>query len=228
MLRQAAIGGVLLATAIGASALTLGRTRGAALIGQPLEVTIPVRLDQGETLLSLCFEADVFYGDTQLDPARFQVLVEPAAALEANVRIRANAVVDEPVVTVYLKSGCAQKFTRRYVLLSELVTDLPSVAQMPVVPPPAVQPSAQPAPRRTDSSASGADGGERKPRPLAAPAKAAPPKSVAGPRKPAVDTAKPRLRLDPIELTAERDALDKLRGQLATVEAALQSLRASS
>jgi hypothetical protein len=214
MLRQAAIGGVLLATAIGASALTLGRTRGAALIGQPLEVTIPVRLDQGETLPSLCFEADVFYGDTQLDPARFQVLVEPSGALDANVRIRANAVVDEPVVTVYLKSGCAQKFTRRYVLLSELVTDLPSVVQAPTVPPSVAQPSAQPAPPRADSNAAGAEGGARKPRPPAATAKAAPPKPSAVPRKPAVDTAKPRLRLDPIELTAERDPVLRATAEL--------------
>ena len=195
-----------------ASALTLGRTRGAALIGQPLEITIPVRLEQGESLPTLCFEADVFYADTQLDPARFQVLVEPAGPQDANVRIRTNAVVDEPVVTVFLKTGCAQKFTRRYVLLSELVTDLPAVAPANIAP---VQPPTQTSPRRPDSSPTGGEAMTRPPRPPAAPAKVAAPKppSVVQ-RKPAAETAKPRLRLDPIELTAERDPVLRATAEL--------------
>jgi tetratricopeptide (TPR) repeat protein len=211
------IGGVLLATATGSFALTLGRTRGAALVGQPLEVTIPIRLETGENLAGLCFEADVFYADTQIDPARLQVLTEPAGTQDATIRIRSNVVVDEPVVTVYLKTGCAQKFTRRYVLLSELVTDLPSVVNSPFgtpVPAPQVSPVPVPptSPRRATAGQGSSGGAVRGPGPggglpdESGTAKAVPakPASVIQ-RKPAADTSKPRLRLDPIELTAERD-----------------------
>ncbi|MDP1968719.1 MAG: tetratricopeptide repeat protein, partial [Burkholderiaceae bacterium] len=42
---------------------------------------------------------------------------------EALLRIRSAALIDEPVVTIYLRAGCAQKVTRRYVLLADLVTE---------------------------------------------------------------------------------------------------------
>lgn len=213
--RQAAIGGVLLATAIGASALTLGRTRGAALIGQPLEVTIPVRLEAGETLPGLCFDADVFYADTQIAASRLQVLTETAGPQDATVRIRTTVVVDEPVVTVYLKTGCAQKFTRRYVLLSELVTDLPSVSPAAnPAPPAAIQATPLPAPGQTSGS-SGTRPAVAPQRASAAKASPAKPASVVQ-RKPVPDTARPRLRLDPIELTAERDPTLRATTELLT------------
>jgi tetratricopeptide (TPR) repeat protein len=228
ILRQAVIGGVLLATAVGSFALTLGRTRGAALIGQPLEVTIPVRLEAGETLPALCFEADVFYADTQIDAARLQVLTEAAGPQDANIRIRSNVVIDEPVVTVYLKTGCAQKFTRRYVLLSELVTDLPSISAAPITTPAAAgqtSPATAPPlpPRRAAAAGAGSLTGSRGSSAGAPPAggstqaKAVPakPASVIQ-RKPVADTTKPRLRLDPIELTAERDPTLRASAELLT------------
>lgn len=212
-LRQAAIGGVLLATAIGASALTLGRTRGAALIGQPLELTIPVRLEAGETLAGLCFDADVFYADNQIAASRLQVLTESAGPQDATVRIRTTVVVDEPVVTVYLKTGCAQKFTRRYVLLSELVTDLPSVTPAATpAPPVAVQATPVTAPPAPPRQARGTQASGASPQARPAPAK---PASVVQ-RKPAPDTSKARLRLDPIELTAERDPTLRATAELLT------------
>lgn len=119
------IGMGLLCLALGSQALTLGRIRGAVLVGKPLDVTVQVQLDASESASSLCFEADVFHGDTRQETSRVRVLVEASAqAPSANVRILSSALIDEPVVTVYLRSGCQQKITRTYVLLAELTSEL--------------------------------------------------------------------------------------------------------
>ncbi len=125
------VGLALLCLAFGSQALTLGRIRGAALIGHPLDMTVQVQMDAGESASSLCFDADVFHADARQDASRVRVVVEAATqGLEANVRILSSAAVDEPVVTVYLRTGCGQKTTRRYVLLA----DLPSEVAAPLVP----------------------------------------------------------------------------------------------
>ena len=48
-LRQTVLGTVLLLAALGSTAMTLGRTRGAVLIGRPLDLTVEVRLDAADT-----------------------------------------------------------------------------------------------------------------------------------------------------------------------------------
>ena len=89
----------MLVTAFGSSALTLGRVRGAAIIGRALDVSIPVQLDGDETAANLCIEADVFHSDTKVEPGRVRVSVEQAqGAQTANVRVLSSAFVDEPVV----------------------------------------------------------------------------------------------------------------------------------
>ena len=123
-LRQTVAAGVLLLAALGSTAMTLGRTRGAALIGRPLDLSVQVRLEPGDEATAACFDADVFHGDTRIDSGRVSVQFQPAAgAQDATVRIRSSVVVDEPVVTIYLRAGCTQKVTRRYVLLADYPTD---------------------------------------------------------------------------------------------------------
>ncbi|CAN5713045.1 hypothetical protein BH11PSE7_BH11PSE7_02900 [soil metagenome] len=137
-LRHIVIGGTLLLAALGSSALTLGRPRGAVIIGQPLNVVIPVRTDSGEDAATQCYEADVFHADTRVDGSRISVTVEPGAlAQEFNVRVRSATVIDEPVVSIYLRAGCLQRTTRRYVLLADVASEvaapltLPSVMRQP-------------------------------------------------------------------------------------------------
>jgi len=123
-------GVVLLSFALSGAALTLGRIRGAALIGQPLDVAIQVQMDTGEEAAALCFTAEVFHADTLQDPSRVRVLVQAEAPAQAtSVRVLSLTPIDEPVVTVYLHTGCGQKTTRRYVLLA----DLPSPVETPVI-----------------------------------------------------------------------------------------------
>jgi pilus assembly protein FimV len=137
-LRHTIIGGVLLLAAIGSSALTLGRPRGAVIIGQSLNVVIPVRTDSGEDAATQCYEADVFHADTRVDGSRISVTVEPGAmAQEFNVRVRSATVIDEPVISIYLRAGCLQRTTRRYVLLADVAAEviapltLPSITRQP-------------------------------------------------------------------------------------------------
>jgi hypothetical protein len=125
------LGVALLCFALGSAALTLGRIRGAALIGKPLDVVVPVQVDLGEDASALCFAAEVLHADTPQDASRVRVLVQASPqAQSANVRIVSSTLIDEPVVIVYLHTGCGQKTTRRYVLLA----DFPGVVETLSVP----------------------------------------------------------------------------------------------
>ncbi len=131
---------LILLTALQSQALTLGRIQGAALIGRPLVVSIGVQFDPAQTLTSACFEADVFHGDSKQDPSSVKTRLEPAASGQGHVlRVSSDTPVNEPVVTVYLRAGCAQMISRRYVLLADIVSEqaapVPRVASVPLVDP---------------------------------------------------------------------------------------------
>ena len=126
--------------AFGAQALTLGRVHGAALIGQPLSVSVEIQLDAGEDVAALCLDAEVFQADVRQDAGRVRLLVETATAGTARVRLTSSALIEEPVVSFNLRTGCGQKTMRRYVLLA----DLPGEVAAPAAP--LVLPVAAPAP----------------------------------------------------------------------------------
>lgn len=124
--RHIAIGTGLLLVALGASAVSLGRVRGVPLIGRGLDVSVPATLAAGDAA-NLGAQAEVYYADNRVDGNRVQVTVEPGpTADEPTIRIRSSAAVDEPVVTVYLRAGCAGALSRRYVLFAEFVPDAPA------------------------------------------------------------------------------------------------------
>ena len=146
--RRGLIAFVLLCAAMSSVALTLGRSRGVALVGRTLDVAIPLTLDSPGQAAELCAEADVFHGDMRVDASRVTTRVEPASGQNAVVRVRSSLPVDEPVVTVYLRLGCNQKITRRYVLLAEE----PGEFVAPVIAsPPAAAAAAQTAPLPTQA-----------------------------------------------------------------------------
>lgn len=125
-------------------AMSLGRHRGAALIGRPLDISVQAVLDAQDDIASLCLDADVFYADNKLDKSRVRVTAEKVSSgtQDAVIRIRATSLVDEPVVTIYLRVGCQQKTERRYVTLADLVSEpIPDRnAVVPVAPPLQVSP----------------------------------------------------------------------------------------
>lgn len=124
-MRHFGLGCILLSTALSSSAVTLGRHSGAAVIGRPLDIRVQLLASEGEDLSALCIRAEVLYGDTLLPSGSVrstpQVTTAPNAG--ASVRVQVDQPVDEPVVTVNVRAGCATPFTRRYVLLADLLSE---------------------------------------------------------------------------------------------------------
>lgn len=213
-----ALGGVTLVS----HALNLGRARGAAWIGQPLSMAISVQLDPGQSADALCPEADVFYADTKVETNRVQVSMEANAQGDsATLRVQSSALIDEPVVTLYVRAGCNNKSTRRYVLLADYASDVVPAATPGDVPAPvpARAPAAALSPVVADTASQGATpsvvgnataspstvnpAGPAAPRtrtqrkPPSTSAATAVPKALPTPRS-------ARLQLDPLENLAER------------------------
>ena len=193
-LRNTLIGSTLLVAAFGSSALSLGRARGAVVLGQPLDLAVDVRLDSADDNASACFEADVFHGDGQVAANRVRVIVVAGAqGQDAVVRIRSSAVVDEPVVGVVLRSVCSQKTSRRYDFLPDFPLEMQAAAVPTVIP---ATVTATPAPA-TDAPLA-APAPVAAPRP--APIRAAPVPVVRAPRPAPV--SKPILAKEPKEIVA--------------------------
>src|SRR5438067_8579318 len=97
--------GIVLAAAwlgaFDAAAVALGRIRGAALIGRPLALTIPVTLDSGEQ--DACVQGEVLQGDSRMSGVAVRTEAAPGGGQQ--IRITSNAVVEEPVLTVFLRVG---------------------------------------------------------------------------------------------------------------------------
>lgn len=209
------VGVILASTALGSAALTLGRARGAAWIGQSLELVIPVQVDAGQVDSALCPEADVFHGDIRQDGNRIQVLVESTGQPDSfNFRVLSSALVDEPVVTVYLRAGCTQKSSRKFVLLADLPGETLPV-QSRQTPPPA--PVVLPAEAKTAIAAAPKHAAQEPPKTDAKEAALKDPAHVQStsekktakteapaPRHKPVDVGMPRLHLDPVDTLSER------------------------
>ncbi len=143
----------LLVGATAASALSLGRLRGTALLGRGLDLTVQASLEaQESTPEANCFSVDVFYGDTRVSPNSISLSPERLANGEFRVRIRSSVAVDEPVVTLYLRATCGAAVSRRFVLLSDTLTDADPVSAQPLSISPAIVPNL-PAPSRAVSAA---------------------------------------------------------------------------
>ena len=246
-IRRAALGIGLLACAFGSGAATLGRMQGAALIGRPLDLSVQVQLSEGEDAVSPCLEADVFHADNRQDPSRIRVTYQPGAQAQSGlVRIVSATPVDEPLVTVYLRAGCSQKSSRRYVLLADVVSDvlaLPAPTTAPThratLPPPVREQAG--APRSSAEPASRPSTAARVPARVTAPSapenaaprsvtKAPPPAKPLGEAKarPSSVAGKSRLKLDMLDLTQERDPTLKVSSELLSVPTDSASRRAEA
>ena len=210
-------------------AMSLGRHSGVVLIGRPLDLSVQAVLDAQDDASSLCLEADVFYADNKLDKSRVRVTLEKSASspLQAIVRIRSSVLVDEPVVTFNLRMGCQLKSERRYVSLADLVPEpAPDRSAMAEIP------SAVPARPVANSP-----GSTSTVRGLPAPpprARATAPKPDAA-RAPAVNQAasipqpaKARLKLEPLDLSIDRDPQLKASAQLLSTPATSPQERAAA
>ncbi len=241
-LKRSTLGLALLCVAASGSALTLGRARGAAILGQPLQLTVAIQIAPEEDASALCFDADVFYGDTKLGTSQVKVVSDVAASLpSATVKVSAFTPVDEPVVTVYVRAGCGVQVTRRYVLLADLASEVaPLVQPLPAelalrsesvsakspLPRSAATAQTQARPRlaETDNQASPTNTPSTKAlkRPAESLMETRPPKGAASPANVEPQAKAPakrssRLTLAPLDLTIERDPTLKISSDLLTV-----------
>ena len=103
-----------------AVALGFGDFRASALLGQPLNLALPVSLAEGETLAGNCVSAEVQSGDSRLQPGTVRARVTQGRdAGEAIIRISTTVAIDEPVVNVTVSAGCPPRITRTLVLLAD-------------------------------------------------------------------------------------------------------------
>lgn len=97
-----------------------GRLSAAAVLGQPLSLPIPLRLEPGERLEPQCVFAEVLAGDTAIHHERVRVRIEQGAtAANWLARITTTVPIDEPVLDITLTVGCEQRFSRRFVAFAD-------------------------------------------------------------------------------------------------------------
>lgn len=248
--RTYVVGVLVLCATMGSSALTLGRAQGAVFVGKPLDLRVQAQFDATEDTQAACLDAEVFYGDTQLESSKVNVTIEPSAAggtLGPTVRVTSSVVVNEPIVAVNVRVGCQQKLSKRYTVFSEVATSVvqplapravnSSVAPqagLPTVPKPLAQSDARttpaPAARNVPPDAVRQPVTNGKAKPAREATEATP--SPAGPTvrlKPeAKASGKPRLRLDPVDLLVERDPVLQSTDELLTLPQENLAVRADA
>ena len=233
---------ILLSTALSSSAVTLGRHSGAAVIGRPLDVRVQALLSPGEDIAALCIQAEVLYGDTRVSAGSVRSTPQRSAPdAEASVRIQSSEPVTEPIVTIQVRAGCGTPFTRRYVLLADLISEparsaapSPSAAETGTMalPPASSVTGAPGGPAAPAAPARRSDGAARVTGPGASgarPARPRPPSVVRRPVEPARPTG-PRLQLDPVDLSLniERDPVLRLSPSLLSEPTTSEEERAAA
>jgi len=120
-IRNTIFGTGLWVVAAGASALSLGGSRGTVVLGAPVDLSFDVQPDPGTDVASSCVTAQLKAGDTPVGDARVRVVPLPdMRGRSPAVRVQAAIAVDEPVLMVTLSAGCTGKVTRTYTFLAEL------------------------------------------------------------------------------------------------------------
>jgi pilus assembly protein FimV len=207
-------------------AVGLGGSSGAAVIGQPLDVVVQARLDNGEALTPDCVGAEVSFGEQRVAAQAVRVAVEGAgsgagSANAARIRVSTTVPVDEPVVDVLVNAGCGVRVSRRYLVLAAASNAaLGNNASQTVIVRPVAIPNAIPnvvAPEAATSAAPVASNGIAK-----APANVPVPTPVvrAQPKLAAAPVPTSRLRMDFADAAPDTEAVTIEQAMQAVAEAA--------
>lgn len=101
-----------------AAAIGFGPVSPVAVLGQNLDVTVPVRVEGGEHFESDCAHAEVSFGDARL--VANQVHLQVTHTGDAwRARVTTDVPVSEPVVEIDLAAGCDRPFTRRFTAFAD-------------------------------------------------------------------------------------------------------------
>jgi len=128
---------VALASGGEVAALGFGQVRSNVLLGQPLNLAVPITLAEGETLGAECASAEITAGDSKVPANNVRVrITQGRDASESVLRVSTTSVVDEPVLTVTVSAGCPTRLSRTLVLLADppLVTTAAAPVETPTLP----------------------------------------------------------------------------------------------
>lgn len=213
----------LSACALGASALSLGPSRGTVVLGAPVDLTIEVQPDPGMDLASSCLAVQLVAGDVPVSAAQVRITPWPdMPGRRPAIRVQSSDIVREPVLTATVTAGCSGAVSRTYTYLTELpgsvapgaapldVTRLSSpvraTPQRAVQPAPVASAAAEATVASTASSGrtlAGAEAPVPEPPPAPKPprkATAKPPTSAAAAAQAQPTTSAPRLVMEPLDL----------------------------
>jgi hypothetical protein len=103
----------------GAWALGFGPVRTIATIGQPLDASVVVRLQPGETLADNCVSATVTSGDTLLPASQVTATFINVPGAEPRVRVRTSVRIEEPFVNLTVSIGCEAPLARQFTVFAD-------------------------------------------------------------------------------------------------------------
>lgn len=106
------------AAASAALALGFGRIPESTVFGQPLDLSLPLRLDAGENATPACLSAEVSVGERRVPAASLQLTVERSGE-GSRLRMRSPVVVLEPLVSVNVAVGCNGSVARQFVVFAD-------------------------------------------------------------------------------------------------------------
>lgn len=136
-------GGALAVAAVHCAALTVSGPQGSVYIGRPLDVRIVSKIDADDSVENLCLKADVQYGDEHLPDRQVEVTLSPAEDGRGTLRVHSTRVVNEPIVSLTIQSGChSSVFRRTFTLLADLDPQVVSTVA-PVLPTAVTKPAGQ-------------------------------------------------------------------------------------
>lgn len=108
----------LVAGSPSAMALGFGAVHNPTRLGQPLEFSVAVRLDDGETLEPECVTAEVSSGDQRLLASDVHArLLKGSSDRDMRISVVTSVRLREPVMTLQISAGCATRVVRRFVNL---------------------------------------------------------------------------------------------------------------
>ena len=233
----ARLGCVLLSGAVfSAHAMTLGELRGNALLGHSLDLHVPIQSTPGNELAEGCVRADILYGEARQKSPRITFQA-------TQLRLQLSEPVNEPVVTVQIRTFCGASQIRNYVLLADLPTEFtasaaastpahavavqPDVSNAGLVPAMVVLPQSTvavtpkasfPAPRKSASSTVKTKKAVKKQRTATA-------RRTQNRKTASVQPVKSVLKLDPMEILSDRVGTLELNMPFAPAEDALLQSR---
>lgn len=141
---------LLLGASSTASAIGLRAASPTALLGQPLDFRVSVRLDEGERIEPECVRAEVKLGERLLPSQAVHTRLVDSPDRGPTIHVQTLGRIDEPVVDVEVIVGCTSSLSRRFVLFAD-----PPLVAPPAAPALASLPSLSSSPGRTlvDTSA---------------------------------------------------------------------------